>query len=56
LAYASLPPCEVEQALRLFVADELFEAGVTPAELTKAQGFDPARLDLLKAHFNRPLA
>ena len=30
-AYASLPPCEEEQALRLFVADKLLEAGVTPA-------------------------
>ena len=31
LAYASLPLCEEEQALRLFVADELIDAGVTPA-------------------------
>jgi hypothetical protein len=38
--------------LRLFVADELIEAGVTPRTLMKAQGFDPAPLDLLKANFN----
>ena len=52
LAHASLPPCGEAQALRLFVADELIEAGATPAALTKAQGFDPAPLDLLKANFN----
>jgi hypothetical protein len=52
LAYARLPPCDEEQALRLFVADELLEAGVTPRTLMKAQGFDPAPLDLLKANFN----
>jgi hypothetical protein len=27
---------------------------VTPAGLMKAQGFDPAPLDLLKAHFFNP--
>jgi hypothetical protein len=48
LAYARLPPCEKVQALRLFVADKLIEAGVTPTVLMKAQGFDPAPLDLLK--------
>lgn len=52
LAHASLPPCGEAQALRLFVADELIEAGATPAALMKAQGFDPAPLDLLKANFN----
>jgi hypothetical protein len=52
LAPAGVPPCEEEQALRLFVADELIEAGVTPRTLMKAQGFDPTPLDLLKAHFN----
>ena len=52
LAHASLPPCGESQALRLFVADELIEAGATPAALMKAQGFDPAPLDLLKANFN----
>ncbi|MGH6837159.1 MAG: hypothetical protein ACREC9_16875 [Methylocella sp.] len=52
LSYASLPPCGPDQALRLFVADELIEAGATPAALMQAQGFDPAPLDLLKANFN----
>jgi hypothetical protein len=52
LAYASLPPCDADHALRLFVADELIEAGVTPEALMKAQGFDPAPLKLLKAKFN----
>ncbi len=54
LAYACLPPCEEEQALRLFVADELIEAGVTPADLMKAQGFDPAPLALLKYSPEQP--
>ncbi len=31
LAHTNLPPCDEERALRLFVADELLEAGVTPA-------------------------
>jgi hypothetical protein len=52
LAYARLPDCGEEQALRLFVADELIEAGVTPQTLMEAQGFDPAPLALLKANFN----
>jgi hypothetical protein len=30
--------------LRLFVAEELLESGVTPTELMKAQGFDPTLL------------
>jgi hypothetical protein len=30
LAHASLPPCGEEQALWLFVADELIEDGVAP--------------------------
>jgi hypothetical protein len=48
LAYAGLPPCTDEQALRLFVADELLDSGVAPAELMKAQGFDLSPLALLK--------
>jgi hypothetical protein len=43
LAYADLPPCGERRALRLFVADKLLEAGITPAVLMKAQGFDPRR-------------
>jgi hypothetical protein len=38
----------MDLALRLFVADELIEAGASPATLMKAQGFVPAPLDLLK--------
>jgi hypothetical protein len=54
LAHAGLPPCEEERALRLFVVDELLEAGVTPVELMKAQGFDPAPLALLKFNPDQP--
>jgi len=53
LAYASLPPCGPDQALRLFVADELIEAGVTQETLMKEQGFDPTPLALLRANFNQ---
>jgi hypothetical protein len=53
LAHAGVPPCGPDQALRLFVADELIEAGVAPRILMTAQGFDPATLDLLKANFNQ---
>jgi hypothetical protein len=53
LAYARLPPCGEAQGLRLFMADELIEAGDTPVPLMKAQGFDPAPLALLKANFNQ---
>jgi hypothetical protein len=52
LAHADLPPCGPDRALRLFVADELIEAGVTPETLMKSQGFDLAPLALLKANFN----
>ncbi|MGH6811919.1 MAG: hypothetical protein ACREDM_06065 [Methylocella sp.] len=52
LAYANLAPCDNDLALRLFVADELFEAGVAPATLMKEQGSRPAPRDLLKANFN----
>ncbi|MGH6840215.1 MAG: hypothetical protein ACREDT_15785 [Methylocella sp.] len=38
--------------MRLFVADELIEAGVAPAALMNAQGFDPEPLELLTANFN----
>ncbi|HYP57751.1 MAG TPA: DUF4258 domain-containing protein [Beijerinckia sp.] len=58
LSHARLPPCNpMDEALRLFVADELIETCVAPTELMKAQGFDPAPLEdldtpLRKAHFN----
>lgn len=45
-SYVSLAPCDTDLALRLFFAEELIEAGVTPASLMQAQGFDPAPLDL----------
>jgi len=54
LAHATFPPCEEVQALRLFVADELIEAGVTPETLMKAQGFDPAPLGFLKFNPSQP--
>jgi hypothetical protein len=44
--------CGPDQALRLFVANELIEAGVAPETQMEAQGFDPAPLALLKANFN----
>jgi hypothetical protein len=52
LAHAGLPRCSPDRDLRLFVADELIEAGVTPETLMQAQGFDPPPLALLKANFN----
>jgi hypothetical protein len=54
LAHAGLPHCDEQQALRLFVADELVEAGATPKTLMPAQGFDPALLALLKFNPNHP--
>jgi hypothetical protein len=49
LSFAGLPPCDGEdQMLRLFLAEECLAAGVTPAELMQAQGFDPASLALWK--------
>jgi hypothetical protein len=53
--FAGLPPCDdMDLALRLFVADELIEAGATPATLMKAQNFDPAPLNLLKFNPAQP--
>jgi len=46
LAYANLPHCDEDQALRLFAADELIGSGVAAAALMKAQGFDPAFLKI----------
>ncbi len=54
LAHAGLPPCTDEQALRLFVADELLNSGVAPAELMKAQGFDLSPMALLKFNPDQP--
>ena len=48
--FANLPPCDdMDLALRLFVADELIEAGASPATLMKAQGLVSAPLDTLKS-------
>jgi hypothetical protein len=47
LAFTGLPPCDdMDLALRLFVADELIEAGASPATLMKVQGFNPPPLDM----------
>jgi hypothetical protein len=54
LAHARLPPCNEDHTLRLFVAEELLESGVTPTELMKAQGFGPATLALLKFNPDQP--
>jgi hypothetical protein len=54
LAHANLPVYGEDEALRLFAADELLESGVTPEELLKAQGFDPALLTLLKYNAGQP--
>jgi hypothetical protein len=39
LAHGGVPSCVPDQALRLFVADELIEAGVTPETLMKGARF-----------------
>jgi hypothetical protein len=52
-----MPACRLAATNRrcvLFVADELLEAGITPAGVMKAQGFDPAPLDLLKFTPDQP--
>ncbi|QBR71112.1 hypothetical protein CU048_07245 [Beijerinckiaceae bacterium] len=54
LSHAGLPPCTDEQVLRLFVADELLDSGVAPAELMKAQGFDLSPMALLKFNPDQP--
>ncbi len=51
LAYANLPHCDEDRAMRLFAADELIGSGVAAAALMKAQGFDPA---LLKFNSEQP--
>lgn len=55
LSFAGLPPCDGEdQMLRLFLAEECLAAGVTPAELMQAQGFDPASLALSNYSADQP--
>lgn len=48
LAHARLPVCGEDEALRLFVAEELLEDDVPPVTLLEAHGFDPATMDLFK--------
>jgi hypothetical protein len=50
LAHAGLPPCGPDQALRLFVADELLEAGVTPAALAGGQRARQRRMVVWRRH------
>jgi hypothetical protein len=45
LAYANLPHCDEDRAMRLFAADALLEV-ITPSTLMKAQEFDPAFLKI----------
>lgn len=54
LAHSVLPPLKDETAasLRLSLGDKLLADGVTPRELIKACGLDPAALDLLKAGYD----
>ncbi|MGH6839598.1 MAG: hypothetical protein ACREDT_12535, partial [Methylocella sp.] len=54
LAHANLPPCGEDEALRLFLAEECFSEGITPAELMKAQGYVSALLALIKYNPDQP--
>ncbi|MGH6852366.1 MAG: hypothetical protein ACREDJ_04030, partial [Methylocella sp.] len=54
LAHADRPPCGEDETLRLLLAEECLSAGITPAELMKAQGFVPALLALLKYNPSQP--
>jgi hypothetical protein len=52
LAFARLPRLQTrEEAFRLFLAEEVLAQGMSPHELTKALGFDPA---LLKYDADQP--
>jgi hypothetical protein len=52
LAFAHLPRLQTrEEAFRLFLAEEVLAQGMSPHELTKALGFDPA---LLKYDADQP--
>ncbi|MGH6795794.1 MAG: hypothetical protein ACREDH_11520, partial [Methylocella sp.] len=51
---ANLPPCGEDEALRLFLAEECFSEGITPAELMKAQGYVSALLALIKYNPDQP--
>lgn len=49
LVQANLPRCDEKGALRLFVVQELLEAGVMPTELVEAQGLNSALLRIFNA-------
>jgi hypothetical protein len=49
LSFCRLPPLETNaQAFRLFAADALLEAGLSPRRLMEALDLDPAQLDFLQ--------
>jgi hypothetical protein len=54
LAHSGLPrlPDEGDAPFRLFVAERVLAAGMTPHDLLKACGLDTGPLDLLKAGYN----
>ena len=55
LAFAQIPRLDDRaDAYRLFLAEELLDAGMSPAALMKALGFDPSRRDLAKYDPNQP--
>jgi hypothetical protein len=55
LAFAQIPRLDDRaDAYRLFLAEELFDAGMSPATLMKALGFDPPRRDLAKYDPKQP--
>ncbi|MGH6796435.1 MAG: hypothetical protein ACREDH_14860 [Methylocella sp.] len=54
LAHANLPPCGEDETLRLFLAEQCFSEGITPAELMKAHGYVSALLALLKYNPDQP--
>ncbi len=55
LAYARIPRLDDRSdAYRLFLAEELLDAGMSPAALMKGLGFDPLRRGLAKYDPNQP--
>ena len=55
LAFARIPRLEDRaEAYRLFLAEKLLDAGMSPGALMKALGFDPPRRDLAKYDPNQP--
>jgi Restriction endonuclease fold toxin 5 len=55
LAFAAIPRLDDRSdAYRLFLAEEMLDAGMSPAALMKGLGFDPPRRDLAKYDPNQP--